>query len=58
MIALNAPPIDLQPALDRGKRYECEWDKLKRVPDAKLEALPDFMRSCIGPPMQLTPPNR
>jgi len=58
LIALNAPPIDLQPALDRNRRYECEWEKLKRVPDAKLEALPDFMRSCVGPPIQLTPPNR
>ena len=58
LIALDAPPIDLQPALDRNRRYECEWDKLKRVPDAKLEALPDFMRSCVGPPMQLTPPQR
>lgn len=58
LIALDAPPIDLQPALDRNKRGECEWDKLKRVPDAKLETLPDFMRSCVGPPIQLTPPER
>ena len=58
LIALDAPPIDLQPALDRNKREECGWDKLKRVPDAKLETLPDFMRSCVGPPMQLTPPER
>jgi hypothetical protein len=58
LIALDAPPIDLQPALDRNKRQECEWDKLKRVPDAKLETLPDFMRSCVGPPIQLTPPKR
>jgi hypothetical protein len=58
LIALDAPPVDLQPALDRNKREECEWDKLKRVPDAKLETLPDFMRSCLGPPTQLTPPKR
>ena len=58
LIALDAPPIDLQPALDRNKREECEWDKLKRVPNAKLETLPDFMRSCVGPPIQLTPPER
>jgi hypothetical protein len=58
LIALDAPPVDLQPALDRNKREECEWDKLKRVPDAKLETLPDFMRSCLGPPAQLTPPKR
>lgn len=58
LIALDAPPIDLQPALDRNKRGECDWDKLKRVPDAKLETLPDFMRSCVGPPIQLTPPER
>ena len=58
LIALDAPPIDLQPALDRNKRQQCEWEKLKRVPDAKLEALPDFMTSCLGPPIQLTPPNR
>ena len=58
LIALDAPPVDLQPALDRNKREECEWDKLKRVPDAKLETLPDFMRSCVGPPIQLTPPKR
>ncbi len=58
LIALDAPPVDLQPALDRNKREECEWDKLKRVPDAKLETLPDFMTSCLGPPTQLTPPNR
>jgi hypothetical protein len=58
LIALDAPPIDLQPALDRNKRVQCEWEKLKRVPDAKLEALPDFMTSCLGPPTQLTPPNR
>jgi hypothetical protein len=58
LIALDAAPIDLQPALDRNKRQECEWDKLKRVPDAKLETLPDFMRSCVGPPIQLTPPKR
>ena len=58
LIALDAPPVDLQPALDRNKREECEWDKLKRVPDAKLETLPDFMRSCVGPPIQLTPPER
>ena len=58
LIALDAPPIDLQPALDRNKRQQCEWEKLKRVPDAKLEALPDFMTSCLGPPTQLTPPNR
>jgi hypothetical protein len=58
LIALDAPPVDLQPALDRNKREECEWDKLKAVPDFKLETLPDFMRSCVGPPIQLTPPNR
>ena len=58
LIALDAPPVDLQPALDRNKREECEWDKLKRVPDFKLETLPDFMRSCLGPPAQLTPPKR
>jgi hypothetical protein len=58
LIALDAPPIDLQPALDRNKRQQCEWEKLKRVPDAKLEALPDFMTSCLGPPTQLTPPKR
>jgi hypothetical protein len=58
LIALDAPPIDLQPALDRNKRDECEWNKLKRMPDVKLEALPDFMRSCVGPPTQLTPPQR
>jgi hypothetical protein len=58
LIALDAPPIDLQPALDRNKRDECEWNKLKRMPDVKLEALPDFMRSCVGPPIQLTPPRR
>jgi hypothetical protein len=58
LIALDAPPIDLQPALNRDKRQECDWDKLKRVPNAKLEALPDFMRSCVGPPLQLTPPDR
>ena len=58
LIALDAPPIDLQPALDRNKRSECEWDKLKRMPDVRLEALPDFMRSCVGPPLQLTPPQR
>jgi hypothetical protein len=58
LIALDAPPVDLQPALDRNKREQCEWEKLKRVPDSKLEALPDFMTSCLGPPTQLTPPNR
>ena len=58
LLALEAPPVDLQPALDRNKREECEWDKLKTVPDFKLETLPDFMRSCLGPPIQLTPPNR
>lgn len=58
LIALDAPPVDLQPALDRNKREECEWDKLKTVPDFKLETLPDFMRSCLGPPTQLTPPKR
>ena len=58
LIALDAPPIDLQPALDRNKRDECGWDKLRRMPDVKLEALPDFMRSCVGPPIQLTPPQR
>lgn len=58
LIALDAPPIDLQPALDRNRRQQCEWEKLKRVPDSKLEALPDFMTSCLGPPTQLTPPNR
>jgi hypothetical protein len=58
LIALDAPPIDLQPALDRNRRQQCEWEKLKRVPDAKLETLPDFMTSCLGPPTQLTPPNR
>ena len=58
LIALDAPPIDLQPALDRSKRQQCEWEKLKRVPDAKLEALPDFMTSCLAPPTQLTPLNR
>ena len=58
LIALDAPPVDLQPALDRNKREECEWDKLKTVPDFKLDTLPDFMRSCVGPPLQLTPPNR
>jgi hypothetical protein len=58
LIALDAPPVDLQPALSRNKREECEWEKLKRVPDAKLETLPDFMRSCVGPPIQLTPPGR
>jgi hypothetical protein len=58
LIALDAPPIDLQPAMNGSKREECEWDKLKRVPDARLEALPDFMRSCVGPPIQLTPPDR
>jgi hypothetical protein len=58
LIALDAPPIDLQPALDRNKRDECQWDRLKRMPDIKLEALPDFMRSCVGPPIQLTPPQR
>lgn len=58
LIALDAPPIDLQPALDRNKRQQCEWEKLKRVPDAKLEALPDFMTSCLAPPIQLIPPNR
>ena len=58
LIALDAPPVDLQPALDRNRRQQCEWEKLKRVPDAKLEALPDFMTSCLGPPTQLTPPNR
>jgi hypothetical protein len=58
LIALDSPPIDLQPALDRNKRGECQWDKLKGVRDAKLETLPDFMRSCVGPPIQLTPPER
>jgi hypothetical protein len=58
LIALDAPPVDLQPALDRNKREDCEWDKLKRVPDFKLETLPDFMRSCLAPPAQLTPPKR
>jgi len=58
LIALEAPPVDLQPALDRNKREECEWDKLKTVRDFKLEALPDFMRSCLGPPIQLTPPKQ
>ena len=58
LIALDAPPIDLQPALDRNKREDCEWNKLKKVPDFKLETLPDFMRSCLGPPAQLTPPKR
>jgi hypothetical protein len=58
LIALDAPPVDLQPALDRNRRQQCEWEKLKRVPDAKLEMLPDFMTSCLGPPIQLTPPNR
>jgi|SRR5262245_3704169 len=58
LIALDAPPIDLQPALDRNKRDDCEWNKLRRMPDVKLEALPDFMRSCVGPPIQLTPPRR
>jgi len=58
LIALEAPPVDLQPALDRNKRGECEWDKLKKVPGFKLEALPDFMNSCLGPPIQLTPPKR
>ena len=58
LIALDALPVDLQPALSRNKREECEWDKLKRVPNAKLETLPDFMRSCVGPPIQLTPPER
>ena len=58
LIALDAPPIDLQPALDRNKRDDCEWNKLRRMPDVKLEALPDFMRSCVGPPIQLTPPQR
>jgi hypothetical protein len=58
LIALDAPPVDLQPALDRNKREQCEWEKLKRVPDSKLEALPDFMTSCLGPPTQLTPPSR
>ena len=58
LIALDAPPVDLQPALDRNKRAECEWDKLKTVPDFKLETLPDFMRSCLGPPTQLAPPKR
>jgi hypothetical protein len=58
LIALDAPPIDLQPALDRNKRDDCEWNKLRRMPDVRLEALPDFMRSCVGPPIQLTPPRR
>jgi hypothetical protein len=58
LIALDAPPIDLQPALDRNRRQQCEWEKLKRVPNSKLEALPDFMTSCLGPPTQLTPPKQ
>lgn len=58
LIALDAPPIDLQPALDRNKREECEWGKLKTVPGSKLDTLPDFMRSCLEPPIQLTPPKR
>src|SRR5262249_38725891 len=37
LIALDAPPIDLQPALDRNKRDDCEWNKLRRMPDVKLE---------------------
>ena len=36
LIALDAPPVDLQPARDRNKREDCEWNKLKKVPDFKL----------------------
>jgi len=50
LIALDAPQVDLQPALGQDKREECEWDKHK--------TLPDFMRSCVGPPLQLTPPQQ
>ena len=50
LIALQAPPVDLQPALGDDKREECQWEKLK--------ALPDFMRSCLAPPLQLTPPQQ
>ena len=50
LIALDAPPVDLQPALGQDKRAECEWDK--------LHTLPDFMRSCLAPPLQLTPPKQ
>ena len=50
LIALDAPPVDMQPALGQDKRQECEWDK--------LNTLPDFMRSCLAPPLQLTPPKQ
>ena len=50
LIALDAPPVDLQPALGQDKREECKWDR--------LQALPDFMRSCLAPPLQLTPPKQ
>jgi hypothetical protein len=50
LIALQASPVDPNTALSGDKTKECNWDK--------FELVPDFMRSCVPPPLYLVPPSK